>query len=50
MQVDLSLYTAFVGKLEAEVKALLPEVHGKLEQCGLGVDYFAMKWIMGLFS
>lgn len=33
-----------------EFKRQLPQVYKHLEECGFELNYFVMKWIMGLFA
>lgn len=50
VQTDLALYHAFLSQLEEEFRSLLPETYVQLERCGLELNYFVMKWVMGLFA
>lgn len=44
------IYVAVMQKIERQVKQKCPNLFDKLEKSDLGVEYFAMKWLMNLFS
>lgn len=50
IQNDINLYNNYLQLLEEEFRTLLPDVYDHLELQGLELNYFVMKWIMGLFS
>jgi hypothetical protein len=50
IQVDIEFYHRYISLLDHELQFLLPEVYSHLESNGFEINYFVMKWIMGLFS
>lgn len=46
----MAVYQAFLRQLEEEFKAEMPELYTHLEELEFELNYFVMKWIMGLFS
>jgi hypothetical protein len=50
VQTDLALYHSFLRQLDQEFHSLLPRTSLHLETCGLELNYFVMKWVMGLFA
>lgn len=50
IQNDIKFYHSFIQELENEFKVVLPQVYDHLDYCGFELNYFVMKWIMGLFS
>jgi len=50
IQNDIEFYNKYICILEQEFQILLPEVYQHLSVKGFELNYFVMKWIMGLFS
>lgn len=50
IQLNVDFYQRYICLLDQEFQNLLPDVYNHLDSCGFELNYFVMKWIMGLFS
>jgi hypothetical protein len=50
IQTDLSLYSRIIQELDAQFKLVLPVLYQHLEEKGFELNYFVMKWVLGLFA
>ena len=50
IQNDIDLYHCFIKELEIKFRKILPNIYQHITENGFELNYFVMKWIMGLFA